>query len=96
MINDHKIAYSPEELSKVLSISIPTLARDRANGNSGGIPYVQVGGKILYPRHLIENWLTRKAINGLQEKDKVSQLETIKRKRGRPKGTTKVYLNKLN
>jgi hypothetical protein len=88
-----KLAYSPHELSIALSISIPTLARDRASGSSGGIPFVVIGGRILYPSQLVQEWLNKRSTQGNQDKIKVMQTDGIKRLRGRPKGTTKLHLS---
>lgn len=99
---NQQLAYSPEELSKLMSISIPSLARDRKNGNLGGIPFVKLGDRVLYPKAQLLTWISQRVKQGHfhhnddSEKNSAQQIITDipKRGRGRPKGTTKANIKK--
>lgn len=92
-LNPPYLAYSPEALSEVLSISVTSLYRDRQSGCMGGIPFVEIGNRIVYPISLVEEWLLKNAKVGIYTKPIICNKHSdIKRQRGRPKGTTKVAI----
>ena len=85
------LAYSAKVLAAALSISVTSLYRDREDCNSEGIPFVQIGNRIVYPVELVKEWLLKNAKVGVYIKPTVcNEHSDIKRQRGRPKGTTKV------
>ncbi len=92
-LNPQYLAYSPETTSEITSISITSLYRDRQTGCMGGIPFVQIGNRIVYPVALVEEWLLKNARVGIYSKSKIcNEHSDVKRQRGRPKGTTKVAI----
>jgi hypothetical protein len=89
------LGYSPKELSEALSVSLSSLARDRANGCLGGIPFAQLGSRVVYPRVAIEEWLiARTSSSPYISGDELKSDLLVLRKPGRPKGTTKSELRK--
>lgn len=89
------LGYSPKELSEALSVSLSSLARDRVNGCLGGIPFAQLGSRVIYPRVAIEEWLTARTGSSLfTSGNKIKSDVLVLRKPGRPKGTTKAELRK--
>ena len=87
------LAYSPQVFSTITGISIASLYRDRTTGCLGGIPFKQVGTRVLYPVDAVREWLQKDLQRGeLSYIPKVISGE--KRGRGRPKGTTKSSLIK--
>lgn len=91
--NPKVLAYSPQDFSSITGISVASLYRDRTTGCLGGIPFKQVGTRVLYPVDAIRQWLQ----SGLQ-RGGLSDLPKVvsgqMRGRGRPKGTTKSNLTK--
>lgn len=85
-----KITYSPAEFSAASGLSISSLSRDRLNGCLGGIPFIQMGGRILYPIMAIEQWLVKQIKHG--QHGYLPNPLNEKRGRGRPAGTTKAFL----
>lgn len=83
------LAFSPSTASRVLDVSIPALARDRATGCLGSIPFVKIGRKVLYPKVAILEWLEKNLQRG-----ESSTLPIGPRSPGRPKGSTKSQINK--
>ncbi|KAB2666569.1 helix-turn-helix domain-containing protein [Brucella tritici] len=49
--------YTAEELSRVLSVSVPTLARWRVKGT--GPKYIKRGGRVLYRDDELQAWEER-------------------------------------
>ncbi len=89
------LGYSPKELSEALSVSLSSLARDRANGCLGGIPFAQLGSRVVYPRVAIEEWLTARTSSPLfTTGNEIKSDLLVLRKPGRPKGTSKSELRK--
>ena len=90
-----KLAYSPKELSKALSLSTHTLAKDRKVGHIG-IPFVKLGNRIVYPVTKVQEWLENSSKSPEQYQAKIISINNteVKRSKGRPKGTTKVELAK--
>lgn len=93
-IND-KLGYTPEELSKVVPISVKSLSRDRSDGHLN-IPYTKNGSNIIYAADIVREWLKSTSISPLQYKAQLVSVgkSEVKRSKGRPKGTTKVELAK--
>ncbi len=93
-IND-KLGYTPEELSKLIPISVKSLSRDRTKGHLG-IPYTKNGTNIIYAADKVREWLNNTSISPLQYKAQLITVgkSDVKRSKGRPKGTTKVELAK--
>lgn len=87
------LGYSPAELSAVMGISVSSLSRDRRNGCLGGIPYIEIGGRIVYPIEIVFQWFNEKTKRG--HLDKSSDIEVVRRGRGRPVGTTKLSIHKF-
>lgn len=48
------------EASSHLKISPTSLRRDRVDGRLGGIPFVRLGGRIVYLREALDEWLAAK------------------------------------
>jgi helix-turn-helix protein len=92
---ENKLAYSPEELSKLISVSEETLYKDRVKGHLG-IPFVKMGKRIIYPKAKVEEWLINSSITPSQYQAQKIKTETgvVKRSRGRPVGTTKATMAK--
>lgn len=89
------LGYSPKQLSEALSVSLSSLARDRVNGCLGGIPFAELGTRIVYPKVAIEEWLTARTSSSLfTSLNDVKSNLLVLRKPGRPKGTTKSALRK--
>lgn len=57
-----KIFISPKELSKYINISVGTLAVWRTN-RTYDLPYVKIGGRIMYPAQQVNEWLTTRFCN---------------------------------
>lgn len=87
--NEPVLGFSPSTLSRLLDLSIPALARDRAVGCLGSIPYVKIGRKVIYPKVAIQEWLAANLQRGESQ-----TLAAGPRSPGRPKGTTKSQINK--
>lgn len=81
------LGYSPSTLSILLDLSIPALARDRAVGCLGSLPFVKIGRKVIYPKAAVQEWLKF----NIQYGRSATQPEGP-RSPGRPKGTTKVAI----
>lgn len=92
------LAYKPKEFARATSISVNALCRDRKDGSLGGIPFVKLGNRVVYPKQLVEEWFAKRAFNG-ESISFVSSLNdkvSVRRPRGRPKGTTKVRQSQSN
>lgn len=69
-ITNNKIDYipinkpfiSPKELSKYINISVGTLAVWRTN-RTYDLPYVKIGGRIMYPAQQVNEWLAIRFCN---------------------------------
>lgn len=81
------LGFSPSTLSRLLDLSIPALARDRAIGCLGSIPYVKIGRKVIYPKLAVQEWLKVNLKSG-----ESPTLPVGPRSPGRPKGTTKAAI----
>lgn len=57
-----KIFISPKELSKYINISVGTLAVWRTN-RIYDLPYVKIGGRIMYPTQQVNEWLATQFAN---------------------------------
>lgn len=87
----HPLAYSPKDFSLVSGLSISSLTRDRKNGCLGGIPYVNLGGRVVYPVAAVQDWFNQNLKHGRH--DLLPEVVGLqKRGRGRPAGTTKAFL----
>lgn len=82
-----QLGYSPSTLSVLLNLSIPALARDRAIGCLGSIPFVKVGSKVIYPKAAVQEWLEANLQRGA-----IPTLPLGARAPGRPKGSTKAAI----
>jgi len=98
MDDNNTLAYKPKEFARATSISVNALCRDRKDGSLGGIPFVKLGNRIVYPKQLVEEWFAKRAFNGeaISFVASMNHLSSVKRPRGRPKGTTKVKQSKSN
>ena len=85
-----QLGFSPSTLSRLLDLSIPALARDRAIGCLGSIPFVKVGRKVVYPKSAVQDWLKANLQRGGN-----SSLPLSPRSPGRPKGSTKAAIKSL-
>src|SRR5450830_520277 len=83
------LGYSPHEISRALGICVSGLARDRVTGCYGGIPFIYVGTRVVYPKLSVEKWMENRVIRGCQDSPEAT---VENRKRGRPKGTTKEFI----
>ncbi len=54
--NRKTILLTPKETADRLRVSISCLAKWRM-GFTQGLPYVKVGGKVLYAEHEVEKWI---------------------------------------
>jgi predicted DNA-binding transcriptional regulator AlpA len=94
-LDSEKLAYSPEELSKLISVSEETLYKDRVHGHLG-IPFVKMGSRVVYPKSKVEEWLVNSSVTPAQYQAQkiMTNFGEVKRSRGRPAGTTKSEMDK--
>lgn len=78
------LGFSPSTLCRLLDLSIPALARDRATGCLGSIPFVKIGRKVIYPKFAVQEWLNANLKHGI-----FTSQPSVPRLPGRPKGSTK-------
>lgn len=83
------LGWTPAEAAKALGVAQISLARDRASGRLGGIPFVRVGGRIIYLREQVLAWLVEHSQRGSNKpRPAPSDPATAtvpKRGRGRPR-----------
>lgn len=73
---------SAREIARRLGVSLVQVNRDRRDGRCGGIPFVKVGARIIYPPRAVEEWLLSRV-----ERSVVRQAEQTcanKKRRGAP------------
>ena len=75
------LAVDEHTAGQILGVSAITLRRDRSDGRLG-IPFVRIGGRIVYPRAALEQWLTERT--AATPPVLVPAAEPPRRRRGRP------------
>lgn len=51
-------------IARLLNLSAVQVVRDRKDGRCGGIPFVRLGGRIVYPIRAVEAWLMARTQRG--------------------------------
>ncbi len=89
-----RLALTPKDAAEALGLSVTALCRDRTNGGLGGIPFVRLGGKVVYPVRDLQEFLSEIAQRAQAPQVAAAPVESgpavvaapvVKRGRGRPR-----------